>query len=654
MAWLQRQRATSTGAVDTLGKSRTRRLRRVAIAVVLIPLLALGLASARFIVPLRAQDAQAQASATTFHGADTNKVQQAVNAVKLQAKANWCGVAAIAWVAYYLGHHGISQQQVANYLNSSAAVSPWGTPSKDPYSGGPAFKADIARDSGTDPRSHAVGLAYAAQGAYSQVVARGSARDATNHLIYDVAHYKQPIVVIVDHGLHTVLVSGVYATGDPLTNPGSVTSLVVWDPGNPSTASNIQSSTKMVVSISTWLTSSIYWGKPYDSNPILGGKIILDPDPAVGPYTYDPTHNDYVHLWIGHYVYIHPTGPKVDWALDQFGRLIKGWHGEVPSDYTGPTVTLANTVGLSSTSSEAPGFWSRDTDASSASGPATAMAWVENNSAHNISVSTSDDGFHYANKITLPVSSLHRPSVAVIQDHGMSVVAVAWIGTDSNHTVNVWYDVYGALNSAPVNVSPQRPGAQLGYHVSPSSDYPPALAVFHGHLWLAWVGTDSAHTVNVLELEHAIRTPWGSTAVADISTRAAPALVADTNNEQLLLTWQDASTSHLRVAQSSDGTTWTLLAPLPITSQLTPGLTVVAAPPAGMAPYQWAWVVSSSNWTINLSQGTTLADSQPALALSETSAFTPAIGYVGQPHEVMVVWTGTDPAHHIYVASVPV
>ena len=97
-------------------------------------------------------------AATTFHGADTNKVQQAVNAEKLQAKANWCGIAAIAWVAYYRGNHSIAQQQVDDYLNSPDAVSPWGTPSKDPYSGGPGVKADISRDSGTDPRAHVVGL----------------------------------------------------------------------------------------------------------------------------------------------------------------------------------------------------------------------------------------------------------------------------------------------------------------------------------------------------------------------------------------------------------------------------------------------------------------------------------------------------------------
>jgi hypothetical protein len=58
--------------------------------------------------------------------------------------------------------------------------------------------------------------------------------------------------------------------------------------------------TKATVSLSTWLTNRLFWGLPYASNPILGGKIVLDPDPAESPYTYDPNQNDFVHLWIGH------------------------------------------------------------------------------------------------------------------------------------------------------------------------------------------------------------------------------------------------------------------------------------------------------------------------------------------------------------------
>lgn len=649
MARLKRREKTASVAVVD-GSRQARRRRSIAL-VLCILVVAAGLVSARFVVPLHAQ--APRVAVATFHGADTNQVQQAVNAVKLQQKANWCGVAAIAWVAYYRGNHSITQQQVADYLNSSAAVSPWGTPSKDPYSGGPGFAADISRDSGTDPRSHAAGLAYAAQGTYSQVVALGSARDATNHLIADVVQSGQPLAVIVDHGLHTVLVSGVYATVNPVTDPGSVTSLVVWDPGNPASASNIQSTTKAVVSISTWLTNSIYWGRSYDSNPILDGKIVLDPDPAVGPYTYNPSKNDFAHLWIGHYVYIRPGGASTDWAFDQSGNLIKGWHGEVPSGYTGPTTTLANKITLSDTTVDAPGFWARGADASSASGPASVLAWAGTDSGHYIRVSTSSDGFRYGNKITLPASTLQRPSVTVVQEQGVSVVAVAWVGTDSTHTINVLYDVYHVLHLAPVRLTAPPPRFTNPYPPM-ASPYPPTLAAFHGRLWLAWAGPDPQHTIHVLQFGLSGRFPWRAKVLAGTSTSAAPTLIPDAASDQLLLAWQDASTSRLMVAQSPDGTTWTTLPAIAQSSHLAPDLAAIAPPPDGMAPYQWAWVVSSSDRAIKLMQGATLSNWQPVLTLRESSPFAPSLGYAGQPHEVIVVWAGTDSAHHLNVASIPV
>jgi hypothetical protein len=638
MAWL-RQRGSSSGARLA---GRAARSRRVLIPLIVAFLLATGVASARFVLPLHAQ-VQVSA-ATAFHGADTNKVQQAVNAEKLQAKANWCGIAAIAWVAYYHGNHTITQQQVDDYLNSPDAVSPWGTPSKDPFSGGPGVKADISRDSGTDPRAHVVGLEYATQSPYSQFIGLNGARDATNHLIADVVQSSEPIAVIVDHGLHTVLVSGVYATGDPISNPGSVTSLLVWDPGNPSSASNIQSTTKATISISTWLSNSIYWGKSYASNPILGGKIVLDPDPAVSPYTYNTSTsmNDFVHLWIGRYVYMRPKGTEMDWAYDGSENLIKGWHGEVPSDYTGPTTTLANKITLSDSSIDAPGFWSRDTDASSSTGPAAVLAWSGTDASHHLNVMTSSDGFRYGSKITLSDTSPHGPAVTVVQDSGKSVVAIAWMGGNASHSLNVMYDIYHVVNPRPLKIT-----------LPISCAYAPTLTVFGGQLWLGWTGTDARHTVNVLAMGPTGQTPGTPVPLTGTSSSASPTLATDATNNQLLLAWQDRSTSLLNLAQSTDGATWTTEPATTQSSSAAPYLTAITTPPDGMLPYQWIWTKKASH-TIYIMQGGMLTDWQPAVVLRESSPFGPTIGYVGQPHEVMLAWTGTDGAHHLNVASYPV
>ncbi len=74
---------------------------------------------------------------------------------------------------------------------------------------------------------------------------------------------------------------------------------------------------------------------------------MLDPDPAVGPYTYDPGSGRNQHLWIGHFVYIRPdasgeatNGVSPDWAFNQNVALIRGYNGEIPAGYAGPSVAL--------------------------------------------------------------------------------------------------------------------------------------------------------------------------------------------------------------------------------------------------------------------------------------------------------------------------
>ena len=142
----------------------------------------------------------------------------------------------------------------------------------------------------------------------------------------------------------------------------------------------------------------------------------------------------------------------------------------MPSDYTGPTTTLANKITLSDSSIDAPGFWSRDTDASSSTGPAAVLAWAGTDASHHLNVMTSSDGFRYGSKITLSDTSPHRPAVTVVQDSGKSVVAIAWMGGNASHSLNVMYDVYHVVNPKPLKI------------ILPiSCAYAPTLTSFGGH-----------------------------------------------------------------------------------------------------------------------------------------------------------------------------
>ncbi len=268
------------------------------------------------------------------YGAADQDVRAVVNAAKLpEQNPVWCGIATVAAIVRYEGR-AVTQTQVASYRNSPAAVSEWGVPA---YRGfGPGFQADIARDSGTNPRSLAAGLSVEARGSYHQAMDRKDAWDATIHLARDLERTGQPISVFVFHGKRSVLVSAVFATGDPATDPSSITALEVGDPGFGSN-SGLQWAQRLVVPLYSWLHSVLYWGLPYEEN--VYGTTPADPDPAVGPYTYDPGHGENVHLWIGHYVYIRPgpvTRVNADWALDQDGVVIVGTHSELPPGYKPP------------------------------------------------------------------------------------------------------------------------------------------------------------------------------------------------------------------------------------------------------------------------------------------------------------------------------
>lgn len=261
-------------------------------------------------------------------GVDDAKMQAAVTAAGWpQQGRTWCGIATIAAIASYLGHP-VSQGAVTAFLNSSAARSQWGTPSWNGL--GPGVAANISRDSGTDPRALAEGMRNFGGAWYSQAVDLWGAWDATGQLAADLEYAHQPISVIVDGGQHSVVVSKIFANGDPAWNPGAITALEVWDPGAGADA-GIQWAQKVVVSLGDWLYDGVYWGTVYNDQ--------YDPDPAVGPYAYDPSIGNYHHLWTGHYVYIRPgglAGVPVDWAVNQSWVVIPGQHGELPPGYHFP------------------------------------------------------------------------------------------------------------------------------------------------------------------------------------------------------------------------------------------------------------------------------------------------------------------------------
>ncbi|HEX6543847.1 MAG TPA: hypothetical protein VF040_18980 [Ktedonobacterales bacterium] len=269
-----------------------------------------------------------------------------------QSYSNWCGIATVSLVANYLGH-SVSQQAVYNMLADPANQSMWSFPPQSSTYWGPYVPANISGDFGTDPRALAEGMTLATGRLYHAKVDTSGARDTTYHIVHDMLVSRQPISVFVDHGMHSVIVSGVEATGDPLNDPSTITAIHVWDPGGGIRNVGIQAGLEEVVQISTWLSGTIAWSgssylkDPYAANVYSGHA--LDPDPAVGPYAYVSSQVN--HLWIGHNVYISPLASadsanlSPDWELNQYGTLIAGlpnngnWPN-LPDGYTGASVPM--------------------------------------------------------------------------------------------------------------------------------------------------------------------------------------------------------------------------------------------------------------------------------------------------------------------------
>ncbi len=434
--WGQGSRARTARRLQRTGKVLFHIMKPRPVRIGLAGILLLGAlaAVALYIGPARAERHVAQAS---LYGASDAKVRAAVQAAGWpQQESNWCGVATVAAIAQFRGHT-VSQLDVANYMNSPQAVSEWGTPGGSATYWGPAFKADISGDDGTDPRSLAASLTgLAGTHPYHQMVELANNYNGTLHLVSDIIRTGEPISVIVFHGLHSVLVSGVVATDNPLSDPGSIVGLDVWDPGYGIPDGNIQGGQEVEVPLSTWLSSTYYWGSAYSAN--YYGSIAADPDPVVGtPYTYNPGIGDNGHLWIGHYVYIRPdastdpaAGVSDDWAFSETGALIEGFHGEVPPGYTGPTTSIPVTTTLPDTSIDGPAFWSQSAYQLPSGSPMTVLGWTGTDSAHHLNVETSNDGFNYQNKTTLNETSFTRPSVIAVPAGSGSAVVIAWTGTD--------------------------------------------------------------------------------------------------------------------------------------------------------------------------------------------------------------------------------
>jgi hypothetical protein len=156
---------------------------------------------------------------------------------------------------------------------------------------------------------------------YHNVIYHQSANLAVAGLARTLTRFGQPVIVTTAHGLHTVVVSGVWASSNPVSGyPADVNAVNVWDPGVGPPGGGYQSSRLKTWASYTFNTNANAWGSVYSANPSQWGDF--DPDPAVGIYVPNST---YPHHWIGFRVDIEPdtlVNVSVDYALDENGNVM--------------------------------------------------------------------------------------------------------------------------------------------------------------------------------------------------------------------------------------------------------------------------------------------------------------------------------------------
>jgi hypothetical protein len=303
--------------------------------------------------------------------------------------------------------------------------------------------------------------------------------------------------------------------------------------------------------------------------------------------------------------------------------------------HAAPATVFANPqivqkVTLPQTSIDGPALWTSATGAIRGE-----IAYTGTDPAHRLNVMTSADGIHYGDKRILSETSFARPALVRLGTNAGDSVALAWTGTDRNHSLNVLVG---------------NPGA--GFTKMTLKDYSftaPALAMNGAYLYLAWVGGDANHSLNVA------RIVWRGgmyvdkkVTMRDLRSAGRPSLTYDPNASQFLLSWPVAGTNRIAFATSGDGMTYTVAAASPLAKWTYSGPHMVGFPWTGIDPRHSL----NAQFTESFPRWPDVAATQTTF--DEQAVGGPALGYVGVYNRVLLAWTGVDAAHHINVAVLSV
>ncbi|HEU4785727.1 MAG TPA: hypothetical protein VFS83_20470 [Ktedonobacterales bacterium] len=292
---------------------------------------------------------QTQARCTICTGAFYAASSRAVTAISgtiwPQRTSNACGISdAIALVNYeylQIGHPlrfpNSSSQITVERGNQTTGASQWGYARPTNAWGG---ITNIAPDFGTDPRSVAYDVRHYTWSALAfhdaiyrwqfahatQPSFKTQALEATTLMARSMATYHTPIIAFINGGLHSVVITGIWSSNNPLTHfPAGLQGLVFRDPLGNSTTS------RQEINVSSWIGGNyaspwgIYslWSRYYGDRYTVGDmRNAYDPEPTVG--LYKPS-SAYPHHWYLGFTWVARdgnTGDSVDLAINAYTKKV--------------------------------------------------------------------------------------------------------------------------------------------------------------------------------------------------------------------------------------------------------------------------------------------------------------------------------------------
>ncbi|HET9979638.1 MAG TPA: hypothetical protein VFQ32_04305 [Ktedonobacterales bacterium] len=317
-------------------------------------------------------------------------------------------------------------------------------------------------------------------------------------------------------------------------------------------------------------------------------------------------------------------------------------------------------VTLPELSIDGPALWTQG-QPSAPVGPMMVLAWTGTD--HRLNYMFGNGGIHSfisGSKKILSETSFVRPSVVRgIGSGGFTApVALAWIGTDSGHHLNVLYSVPGSTARKLTLWNDTS-------FTSPSLEW---LNVSEqgGTLLLAWAGTDAGHSLNIMQVHVTSQglTQGSKATYWNYHSAGQPELIQDrTFSSPFLyfLGWSDVTSHRITWAVSSDAKTWTQQPSFAEMSGSGPSLMGLNEELTHFPPFWMARAGTGADtshhvnvlYALSYTEATT---NNTKATLPETALGGPVVGFnLYQPgEELIVAWTGTDALHHVNLATLSV